>query len=162
MSPRYNFDPSQASATIEVLPKATYEFQVGEPKSFIRQNSKDEDSYGIRYPLTVMTEGPHHNKRVYYSTYYQSDGGQGFAKQFLMACLGYAKTPAEEKRFNAEQGGKDWSYDPETGGVGDGYRQVTGQRVVGDLDISKNNRTGDDMQQFVGFRSLEEAYAEQQ
>ena len=151
--PRFEFDPTKVSASIEIFEKNEYEFQVGEPKSFMRKNRKNEDSYGVRFPLTIM-EGVHKGKRTVFSTYQQSEGAQAMTKQFLMAVLGYEKNRAGEDRFNEDVRGKDWSFDPETGAVGDIWREATGQRVYGSLDIAKNDETGDPMQQFKGWRPI--------
>jgi len=157
--PRYEFDPSKDQAGMVVLPKGTYEFIVGEPKSFIRKNSKNEDSYGVRYPLTVA-DGEKKGTRISYSTYYQSEGGRGMAKQFLMAVLGYKArgegSQGEEDRFNNDFRGQDWSFDPEEGAVGDAFRAVVGQRVIGILDVQPakdrdGNETGQENQQFVSW-----------
>lgn len=149
---RYEFDPSKVAATIEVFPKGDYEFQVGEPKSFIRKNKKNEDSFGIRFPVTIMEDishGKSKGKRTVVTGYQQSEGAQAMTKQFVMAVLGYANNQTEEKRFDAEQAGKDWGFDPETGAVGDAWRQATGKRVIGQLDEGKNEETGDPQQKFV-------------
>lgn len=153
--PKFEFDPSTVVASIEVFPKGEYEFQVGEPKSFLRQAGEDKhDSYGIRYSLVIKQPDEYNGKRTIFSTYYQSEGSQAMAKQFMMAVLGFGKGREEEKRFDEEMRGKDWSFDPSTGAVGDAYRELTGKRVIGSLDTDKNNRTGDPMQVFNSWRPL--------
>lgn len=162
--PRYEFDPSKVAATIEVFPKGDYEFQVGEPKSFIRKNKKNEDSFGIRFPLTIMEDmngGHAKGKRTVNTGYQHSECAQAMTKQFVMAVLGYEGNQAGEKMFDAEQAGKDWSFDPDTGAVGDAWRQVTGKRVVGSLDVGKNEETGDPQQQFKKWINIK-AYAARQ
>lgn len=145
--PRFNFDPNAVSASIEVLPKDSYEFIIGEPKSFMRKNRKGEDSYGIRYPL-VVAEGPHKDKRVFYSIYQQSEGAQAVGKQFLMAALGYDRSSDAEKEYNAAHGGADFSFNTDDQTVGDGWMELKGQRVNGELDVAMNDETGAEMQQF--------------
>lgn len=154
MAPAFNFDPSSVTSNIEVLPKQEYELQVGEPKAFIRKNRKGEDSYGIRYPLTAKAPDEYNGKKVFFSTYYQSEGAQSMAKQFMMAVMGYGKGKPEEDRFNDDFRGKDWSFDPETGAVGDAYRELVGKRVIGSLDVGKNDETGDPTQKFAGWRPI--------
>lgn len=154
--PNYNYDPSSAVASFEVFPKDEYEVQIGEPKAFIKQSGegdKAHDSYGIRFPL-IIKEGAYAGKKMFYSTYLHSEGGQSFAKRFQMAALGYGKGKPEEDRFNNDMRGKDWSFDPETGGVGDAWREFVGKRIIVAVDVSKNTRSGDDQQQFTGFRSI--------
>jgi hypothetical protein len=155
MSPRFEFDPTTVVASMEVFPKGEYEMVVGEPKAFLRQAGEDKhDSYGIRYSLVIKQPDEYDGKRTIFSTYYQSEGSQSMAKQFIMAVLGYGRGKPEEERFDRDMRGKDWSFDPETGGVGDIYRELTGKRVIGSLDTQKNNQTGDPMQSFKSWRPI--------
>jgi hypothetical protein len=152
---RFEFDPSTVTSSIPVLPKNDYEFIIGEPKSFIRKNAKGEDSYGVRYPLTVA-EGEKKGQRIFFSTYYQSEGGQSAAKRFLMAVYGYKSNDEEEQRFNADMKGQDWAFDPDSGGVGEAFRNVTGKRVRGSLDVQPakdrdGNETGEQNQNFKAW-----------
>jgi hypothetical protein len=155
MSPRFEFDPTTVVASIEVFPKGEYEFVVGEPKAFMRQAGEDKhDSYGIRYPLVLRAPDEYDGKRTVFSTYYQSEGSQAMAKQFIMAVMGYGKGKPEEERFDRDMRGQDWGFDPETGAVSELYRELSGKRVVGTLDIQKNNNTGDAMQAFKSWRPI--------
>jgi hypothetical protein len=159
--PRYEFDPSQDNAVTLVLPKDDYEFVVGEPKSFQRKNAKNEDSFGVRYPLTVA-EGQYQGKRIFYSTYYQSQGGRDMAKVFLMAVNGYPRNAEGEEGFNEEFKGADWAFNPEDTSVGEAFRSVVGKRVRGSLDIQpakdrEGNLTGEQNQQFQTWSPLQVA-----
>ena len=158
MSPRFEFDPSTVVASIEVFPKQEYEFQVGEPKAFKRTaaegTDKEHDSYGVRFPLVIKMPDAYSNKRTVFSIYLQSEGAQAMGKQFMMAVMGFGKSAEQEKKYDAEVRGKDWGLDFETGAVGDAWREHTGKRVIGGLDITKNNRTGDPMQQFSSWRPI--------
>lgn len=149
-APMFTFNPADVSAVMEVLPKGEYEFIVGEPQSFIRKNQKDEDSYGVRFPLVLAEDsnGKRKGTRIFYNTYGQSEGAQAIAKQFLMAVHGYPRKEEDEKRFNADFAGKDWNYDPNKKTVGDAWMSVKGKRVKGSLDIGINNKSGEQMQQF--------------
>lgn len=149
--PRYEWNPSAVSTTIEVFPKGDYEVTVGEPKAFARQNQQGKDTYGIRYPLTLADNG----KRTVFTVYMHSEGAQSFGKMFLMAALGFEKSPEAEKEFDAQMAEQDWNYDPETGGVGDGWRLAMGQRAIVSLDIQISKEDDKERQNFVGFRRLE-------
>lgn len=155
----FQFDPSNISASLEVLDKGEYEFEIKSKKAFLKQSGEDKhDSYGVRYNL-VVTIAPRGKedlvgKKVIFSTYYQSEGGQAMAKQFHMAALGYGKSRPEEERFNREQGGKDWNIDPNDGSCGEAYNQLDGARVIGMLDVQKNNRTDEPMQNFKSWRAI--------
>lgn len=152
--PTFNFDPNKAQVSFDVLPKGEYEFTIGEPKPFFRQNSKGEDSYGIRFAMKCVTPGLESKRVQPYSCYMQSEGGQSFTKQFLMAALGYEKGPKEEQRFNEDMGGKDWSFDPESGSVGSAYSGAQGSRIIGIVDVSIDKDTGAEQQQWKGWRSI--------
>jgi hypothetical protein len=152
---RFNFDPTTVVASMEVFPKGEYECQIGEPKSFIRKAGEDQhDSFGVRYPIVIKLPDEYNGKRTLFSTYYQSEGSQAMAKQFMMAALGYGKGKPEEERFDRDMRGQDWGFDPSTGAVGDAYRELTGKRVIGNFDVDKNNRTGDPMQVFKSWRPI--------
>ena len=60
--PRYEGDPTRASATFEVFPKGDYEFVIGEPKAFERNNRDNKLTFGIRFPLTCQSDGSMKNK----------------------------------------------------------------------------------------------------
>lgn len=152
MSPRFDNDPTKVQASFEVLPKDDYEFVVGEPKAFHRVNKAGNDSYGIRFPLTVASENAK-GKKVVFNTYQQSEGAQAMAKQFMLAVLGFGKGKAEESKFDAEYAGKDWSFDTDTKAVGDMWRMATGQRVIGSLDMTIGDN-GDEQQAFNGWRPI--------
>ena len=151
--PRFNPDPSKVSATIEVLEKGDYELSIGEPRTFFRQNSKGDDSYGVRYQLTVA-EGPKKGTKIFYSCYQQSEGAQSMTKQFFMAILGYDRKPSEEKRFDADTAGQDWTFDTDSGMMGDMWRFIAGKRVICSMDVGINNQTGEQQQKFNKWRPL--------
>ena len=156
-APRFEFDPSTVVASIEVFPKQEYEFQVGEPKPFKKtsgEGDKEHESFGVRFSLAIKRPDEYSTKRTVYSTYLHSEGGQAMAKQFMMATMGFEKGTKGEKAYDEEARGKDWSIDFELGAVGDAWRELTGKRVIGALDIQKNNKTGDAMQNFTGWRPI--------
>lgn len=148
--PRYDFNPDAVSATIEVLPKGEYEFQIGEPKAFGRKNAQGNDSFGIRFPLVLAEDanGKRKGTRIFFNTYQQSEGAQAIAKQFLMAVHGFKRNEAGEREFNEAFRGKDWSFDTDNGTVGDAWMSAKGQRVKGELDVSINDTSGQEQQNF--------------
>lgn len=149
--PKYNYDPSKTTAAIEVFPADDYEFIIGEPKTFLRKNTKDEDSYGVMFPLQVA-EGELKGKRTIYSCYLHSEGGQTFTKQFQLAVYGYKRDAAGEREFNSKFGDADWTFDPESSHLGDAWRKMAGSRVIGALTVGKNNKTDEPQQQFKSWR----------
>ena len=150
--PRFEHNPSEVTTSMEVFPKDDYEFVLGEPKTFFRVNAKGNDSYGVRFSLTVG-DGTFKGKRTMISLYFQSEGARGMAKQFQMAALGYGKGRSEEQRFDKEWGGKDWAFDTDDSSTGDAWRELTGARVIGSLDTRMGDN-GDEQQDFKGWRPI--------
>jgi hypothetical protein len=173
--PRYEPDLTQVTANIEVLPKGDYEFSISEPKSFEKAKKDregneipDQKSVGIRYPIkveNVLSEGLDPNlvgKRQFASVYIHNEGGMQFAKRFLMSALGYGGNSSSERAeaeraFNEAYRGRDWSVDPESGAVGDVWREAVGQRIVGSLNIqvqTMGQNVGEMQQTFDGWRTV--------
>lgn len=157
MSPRYEHDPSNVSAVIAVLDKGDYEMIVGEPKSFFNQGKDGKpDNYGVRFPLTVA-EGPEKNSKTFYNAFIHTDGALSFAKQFMMAALGYKSTKDDEKRFNDKYRGSAWGIDTDSKSVDDVWREATGKRLVASVDVqiqSEGTNAGNPQQKWVKFRPL--------
>lgn len=154
--PKYNYDPSKVSSTIEIFPAGEQEFIVGDPKAFIRKNAKDEDSFGVRFKLTIA-EGDFRGKTTVFTCYMHSEGAQSMSKRFHMAAYGFGANEQDtikvaEEKFNAAVGGDDWSFDPDTGTVGEAWRRMAGTRVIGNLGIGKNTRTDEPQQEFKSWR----------
>jgi hypothetical protein len=148
---RYEPDLTKVQSSIPIFPKGTYEYSVGEPKAFGGTNRKGDPKLGVRY--SVRCEEVHDGdqkfkgKRTIVSLYVHTEDAQGMAKRFILAALGYAVNEQGEKEFDAEYKGRDWSIDPETGAVGDVWREPTGKRVLSDCDI----QAGDEGAQFQAF-----------
>lgn len=151
--PIYNNDPSKVVAGFTVLPKDSYEFIVGEPKAFEKTGQKGVN-YGVRFPLVVATGPMEGTKAQPHVCYEHTQDAEAFGKQFKMAALGFGKGREEEKRFDKEYGGKDWSFDTDSGGVGDAWREMVGKRVIGDYDIGINPNSGEEQQKVLGWRKL--------
>jgi len=153
--PQPVFDPTKVKATMDIFPKGDYEVLIGEPKSFIRQAGKDKhDSYGVRFPYRIKEAGEYFDKTGVHTIYHHAPGAAGMNKQFLMAALGYGKGEKEEARFDAEQAGKDFSCDYETGAVGDFYRELTGRRVIMSTEPQQNKETGEPSNNARGWRPV--------
>lgn len=151
----YSFDIKKEVAGIEIFPKGDYEFKVGEPKPFAKKNDDDTfANFGVRVALVIAEPAEYENKKAIYSNYMHFDGAGAFTKQFIMACLGYGKSKSEEERFNQDHGDEDWGFDPEGPSLGDAWKQLEGQRVIGSMTIQKNNKTGEPMQNFGGWRAI--------
>lgn len=153
--PRYEASPAAVTSSIEVFPKDDYLVVIGEPKPFERTAKAGHQSYGLRVSCTIK-EGEFEGKRTVATLYMHNEGSQSMTKQFQMAALGYGKGRAEEQRFNAEWGSKDWSFDTDSGAVGDAWRELTGKLVIVSLD-QQINEQGDEQQQFKGWRPAQGA-----
>jgi len=156
MSPRYEPDLTAVAATLELFEKGDFEFIIGEPKSFQRQNDKGQLSVGVRFPLALAeeTNGHKKNSRQLFSCYIHTDGGMTFSKRFIMAALGYKGNSQGEREFDDKFKGADWSLDPDNGSVGDVWRQPAGRRITASLDIGTNPNSGEPSQQFTGFQPV--------
>lgn len=148
--PRYTADPTSVSASITILPKDDYLFKIGRPKSFERTAAKGHQSYGVRFPLTVV-DGPQKGKTVLYSLYLHSEGGQSMGKRFQMAVAGFTVNQANEAEYNEQVSGLDWTFDPEDGSVGAGFAEYEGKHIECDLGVEmiKDEKSGKDMESQV-------------
>lgn len=155
--PHFEPDLTKASVALEQFSKGDYEFVVGEPKSFARTNAKGAETYGVRFPLSLAEESNGYKKgaKQLYNGYLHTEGAWGFVKQFLMAANGFnPKSADDERKFDAQFKGGDWAVDTDTAGVGDVYRQVTGKRIIAQIDVGQNPESGEPTVQFKGFRPI--------
>lgn len=153
--PNYAYNPTAVTSNFEVAPKGDYTITFGKPKAFV---SKEQDgtvkNYGIRFPF-VFESGEMTGKKGIFTAYLHNEGSQSMTKRFQMACLGYGGTSEEEKRFNVQDGLKDWgSFDPETGEVGEAWKQFEGSSVIASVDVQPNKNTSEPQQQFKSWRPL--------
>lgn len=155
MSPRYVYDPSKVSSSIEIFPKNDYEFIIGEPKAFKGANQQGQENFGVRVALT-HAEGEFRGKKTVYTMYMHSEGAQSMAKRFHIAAYGFPQNGQNlaqgEQAFNEAHGGDDWSFDPDTGSVGDAWAKMAGGRIIGSLDVKKNNKDDSPQQDFKSWR----------
>ena len=155
--PRYDADPTSLTAVIAVLDKGEYELLIGEPKGFEKPKKNaapgDPLTAGVRYPQTVA-EGPEKGARTFYTCYIHTPDALAFAKQYVMTALGFHLTKEDEKRFNDQYRGSDWSVDPESGGVGDVWREVTGKRVIAVVDTTLAEDGVTLQQKWIKFRPV--------
>lgn len=132
--PRFTADPSKMSAGFSVLEtEDDVELIVGEPKPFQRDDKDGKTGgYGVGFSLRVA-DGKQKGKSTYYNGGMDNEIGQGFTKQFLMACYGFVNNTKSEEEFNTAMAAKDWSYDTTTGEVGEIWKECKGQRVIVNL-----------------------------
>lgn len=151
MTSPFAFRPSAVVAGIEVLPKDSYHFEVGEPKSFSRI-SKDPAkegaaNAGVMYPLKVVSEGPKKGKTIYYNCWLHTEGGQKITKSFLMAVLGFSMK--QQGDYDAKYDAADWSCDFDNKTCGAAWHEATGKVVSCDLDVKMSEQNEE--QQNFGF-----------
>ena len=152
--PQYGFNPAAVDAGFPVYPKGQYEMIIGDPKPFlgkaIEAGSTKTQNYGVRYAL-IIAEGEKKGKKAIMNCYMHVEASQGFAKQFLMAAAGFnPKDQDAEARYNEESGAKDWTYDPDTGRVGEAWLELRGKRILIDLDVTMD-KDQKEQQKWVGF-----------
>lgn len=156
--PNFTPDLTKVQSNFTLFQKGEYEFIVGEPTAFVREkkdasgNPTGASSYGVRFPLSTP-DGAAVKGRQMYSAYLDSEGGQQFAKRFVMAVLGFSGDTGE-KEFDKQFAGADWSINTDTKAVGDLWRQCSGRRVNASLDVGENPNTHEPSQQFAGFRPM--------
>jgi hypothetical protein len=145
--PKYTADPTKVTTALAIFPKGDVELKCGKPKAFERQNRKGEQSYGIRIPVECVS-GPSTGKRSVVSLYMHSDGAQSMAKRFQMAMAGMLVNDANEKAFDANVAGLDWSFDTDTGECGAAWAAYEGNHIVATVDVSlQTNDKGDQIEQ---------------
>lgn len=144
--PKFNPNPSQVEAGFFQLLHANqdgYELKITGVKAFIddvkvQADGSTKQSYGVSVAL-VVAEGEFAGKRVSSNKlYYHTEGGQGFAKPFLMSVYGFDQTPAAEQDFNTFAEPQDWGFDTDSGGVGDGFANLKGKRIRVFADVTKD------------------------
>lgn len=156
--PNFQPDLTQVTVNFPILEKGDYEILVGEPKAFIRDKSDGSgQSYGVRYPLQLAEDYPGYKKGTRLAPFngvMSSEGGQSFAKRFLMACLGFKSSKTDEKRFDETFKGDDWSFDTDNGTVGDMWRKANSARLVVSFDIGINSESGEQQQKWGTMRPV--------
>lgn len=158
MCPQHNYDPTAVTVSFKTFEKGDYEIIVGEPKAFAGTNAEGNENFGIRFPgkiAAVVEEGQEDavGERSIYTCYLHGAAGP-FGKAFAMACLGYEKSEEGEALFNEDHGSKDWSFDSDSGSCGDGWRELTGCRVIASMSIQHNPNDGSKRQQYDSFRPV--------
>lgn len=147
--PRYEHDPTQVTASIAILPKDDYEFIIGKPKSFERTAKAGHQSYGIMFPL-IVANGPQKGKKTIARMYLHSEGAAQMTKRFQMAVQGLATNDKNEKEFDLWAAGRDWSYDTDSGAVGEEWANYEGKHLVCDLDVEMiTNDKGEEIESQV-------------
>jgi hypothetical protein len=148
-----NFAPnlSKVAGTITVLPKDSYEFIIGEPKAYLRQNKKQEDMHGVQYPLKVVG-GPMDGKMIYFSAGMHNDGSAGATKRFMMAAYGFEVSSDNEKLFDETTENLPQGYNTDDKSVEDFWRRPVGTRILADVDQNVDpNDSSKVYQQFVAW-----------
>jgi len=148
--PRFNPDPTKASAGIVTLPKDSYSFEIGDIKSFKKEKDGVLVNHGLAVPLTVVSEGPYKGKVVYPRLWMHNEGSQNATKRFQMAATGFG--PKQEEEFNDSFGGSDWGYDPDDkNDVGTAWRELKGKVVICDVEVAAG-QNDTELQNFKTWR----------
>jgi hypothetical protein len=148
---KFDFDPNAVQATIEVLPKDTYTFEIKSVKPFESDKTDNggKHTWGIRFNMKV-SGGDKNGATIIFNGFMHNEGSQNNTKRFLMAAYGYTV----EKEFNDAMESKDWNYDPDSGTVGSAWSETVGKLVVGNLDVQMGtgDSAGKEFQNFKGWQ----------
>lgn len=151
----FDFNPTDVATGIPVYPKGSYELEVGEPKSFLRQGKEGKaDNHGVFYKCKVTSPAEFAGKPFLQNCYMHTPESAAFGKSFIMAALGF--TPRDndsEEKFNEMYKNENWKYEPDTKEAGEMWHKVKNQRVIVDLDVTMD-KDGNKQQKIVGFRPL--------
>lgn len=136
--PSFNPKPSEVSGLIQPLPKDLYEFVIGEPKVIFKKDEATGETlnHGMSYTLTVA-DGEYAGKKAFPRMYMHTQDAAARSKQFQIAAYGFTVDNAGEGEFNATYGDADWSYDTDTGAIGQAWLDLKGKRVKCEVGLSK-------------------------
>ena len=138
--PKFNHNPSDSNAAQLVLEKDTYNFEIGKPSVFIFDKDPNKVSYGVQYPLTVMSDGKYKGKKIFFRCFQHTDGSRDMAKRFLVAAEGFnPQKQEEEEKYNEAYASKDWGFDTDAKTYGDGWEIPVGKLVTADADIKEKD-----------------------
>lgn len=157
---RFSGAPTKASVGFVTLPKDTYEFAIGEPKAYERIQKKDgaeNTLQGIRWPLTVRSEGQMKGKTVFFTSTQGNDISLGQEKALMMSADGVEPTSDNDEVWSQEHENDDYDADTSTGVVGEGYLRHKGKIVSADVDITTSTKDGNtqQFQKWVKFYPVE-------
>ena len=151
MPNRFDFNPQTQDIGFPIYPKGTYEFEIGEPKTYNRtaKNAGDPDRYGVSV-LLKCSEGEMKGKVYNVNFDFSSDYGPANAMTFLVVASGHDANDEGVAAFRAETQGKDFTVDVEQKLLGDGWTEcMKGQKVLGDMDTEADpNNVGKLRQKF--------------
>jgi hypothetical protein len=157
---RFSGAPTKATVGFITLPKDTFEFTIGEPKAYERTQKKDGAEnllQGIRWPLTVKSEGQFKGKTVFFTSTLGNDISLGQEKALMMSADGVEPTADNDEVWSLEHANDDFDADTATGVVGEGYNRHKGKVVMADVDITISNKDGNSQQfqKWVKFYPVE-------
>jgi hypothetical protein len=144
--PRYSVSSDKVNAGELILPKGEYSFSLGEPTLFHRTRDDGSEVYGVRYPFTIVSEGPHHGQRIRnQDMYLHTPGAARMTKRFLMAALDFdANSQVAEAEFNSQF--PDLGIDPDANYMDEVFSRVTGKIVRAAVDVQENRIREGEMQ----------------
>lgn len=153
--PVYKRNPKDASAGFIVFPKGDYEVTLGEAKAFKGEGEKGKN-YGVRFSGKVTggdVDQKFIGKKASVNCYQHTDGSADFAKQVQMAALGFNQdVEGQEAEFDEASQDLDWSFNPDDGFVGDGWKEMEGKVLVFSWDTQIVE--GNTRQKTVSIRPL--------
>lgn len=143
--PQFDGDVASLNAVSPPLDPGIYTFQLDEPQVFSRLNRKNEESYGIKFPLRVV-DGEKKGHLIFFDCYFNGEAGGSAAKRLAMAVMGFEVNESNEKKFNAQFGSDKESMhiDFEEKELGSFWKSLGGRNVVGSLGTKMNSFEGEE------------------
>lgn len=135
--PIYTPDPTKVSSGFQIFPKGHYEFIIGAPKGFHKnetEEGKNDGNYGVGY-LVVCAESDDQpqmkDQKLYNRCFVHTPESESFTKQFQVAALG-CKDDAE---FNEKYGQEEWWINTDDDSFGKGWNLLEGKRITCDIKV---------------------------
>lgn len=149
MSPRFAPDLEAANATTPIYEKGDYQVKIVRCRPSVFLNKNDEMRASINYDLKMVgqynskgkLDTKEEGKDVRPQTLWlHTEKTEGMNKQFLMAAMGYSRTPEDEEAANKAFFSKhEFWIDGEPGDenfeCGNGYHEPVGRIVNVSLDV---------------------------
>ena len=144
---RFEVPSDKVYSTTPILPKGSYVFAVGDPKTFINMEKDDPTkirNFGVIVAITTDLDGQ--KVTLPARLYFHNDGSQRMAKRFLMCTLGFIPNQKGEQDFNKTYPSL-W-VDPTEQTMSDAFKRVSGGKVTAIVDVKPNPETGDQQNDF--------------
>lgn len=144
--PRYDTNMAGVVASIiGNIPAGHYKFKINTPKAFAKFEEKDGikvlKNYGIRYPVEVVEVVTGDGKvgdKQFFTCYQHTKEAIEYAKAQHMVLCGFDQTREGEEAYNAKYLTGDYSFDTDSGEVGQAWKDCEGSYFEAVVSIKKD------------------------